>query len=109
MANLITRLGQIAKLPVYRTWIGTRDIPFQFSEFPAPYCANHMIATYLGEKDTIFLDATGRFYPFGMPTSMIQGKEGLIGISETEFILKKVPVQETKINIEHDSIILNLA
>ncbi len=109
MANLITRLGQIAKLPVYRTWIGTRDIPFQFSEFPAPYCANHMIATYLGEKDTIFLDATGRFYPFGMPTSMIQGKEGLIGISETEFILKKVPVQETKINMEHDSIVLSLA
>ncbi|HEY1039320.1 MAG TPA: DUF3857 domain-containing protein [Bacteroidia bacterium] len=109
MANLITRLAQIAKLPVYRTWIGTTEIPYQFTDFPAPFCSNHMIATYINGSDTIFLDATGKYYPFGVPTSMIQGKEALIGIDKDNFTVKKVPVSDTKNNMEHDSIVLQLA
>lgn len=108
MANLIVNMGKIAKLPVYHTWIGTRDIPYQFTEFASPSCANHMIACYVSKTDTIFLDATGKFHPFKLPTSMIQGKEGLVGISNTEFIIAKVPIIPKNLNIEKDSVMLTI-
>lgn len=108
MANLIVQLCKAANLPVYPTWIGTTDIPHQFSEFPTAYCSNHMIATYVTSNDTIFLDATGRFYPFGLPTSMIQGKEGFIGVDKNKFMIAKVPTINKLNNIVHDSVILCL-
>ena len=40
----------------------------------------------------MFLDATGEYLPFGLPTSMIQGKEALIGLSDKDFELVKVPI-----------------
>lgn len=106
MANLLVRLGQMSGLPVYHTWIGTNSIPFQFSEFPASFCANHMIATYIQGKDTLFLDATGKHYPFGLPTSMIQGKEGFIGINDSVYVIAKVPFMKKEVSVEHDSIVL---
>ncbi len=106
MANLLVRLGQKSGLPVYHTWIGTNSIPFQFSEFPASFCANHMIATFIQGNDTLFLDATGKHYPFGLPTSMIQGKEGFIGINDSVYALAKVPFMKKEVSVEHDSIVL---
>lgn len=108
MANLIVRLGKMANLPIYHTWIGTNSIQHQFTEFPSPSCANHMIATYVSKTDTIFLDATGKFYPFKTPTSMIQNKEALIGIDEKLFVIAKVPMMDAKINYEKDSISLTI-
>ncbi|PBQ31945.1 hypothetical protein CNR22_09240 [Sphingobacteriaceae bacterium] len=108
MANLIVKMGHIAKLPIYPAWIGTRDIPYQFSEFPVPFCANHMIAAYISKTDTIFLDGTGKSHPFRLPTSMIQGKEALIGIDNMHFAIAKVPFIEKERTIEHDSVILTL-
>jgi len=108
MANLIVQLCKTAKLPVYPTWIGTTDIPYQFSEFPSAFCSNHMIATYITATDTIFLDATGRFYPFGLPTSMIQGKEGFVGVDKNNFVIAKVPIINKLKNIIHDSVVLSV-
>ena len=108
MANLIVRMGQQAKLPVYPVWIGTRDIPYQFSEFPAPFCANHMIAVYISKNDTIFLDGTGKRHPFRLPTSMIQGKEGLIGMDSLHYAIAKVPFMSKEKTLEHDSILLTI-
>lgn len=108
MANLIVRMGQHAGLPVYPVWIGTRDIPYQFSEFPAPFCANHMIAAYVSKTDTIFLDGTGKRHPFRLPTSMIQGKEALIGIDSIKYLVARVPFVSKERTLEHDSILLNI-
>lgn len=108
MANLIVRMAQSKKLPVYHAWIGTRDIPYQFTDFPAPFCANHMIAAYLTDKDTVFLDATGKYQPFGVPTSMIQEKEAFIGLSKDKYAIVKVPVLAKEANYEQDSIVLEI-
>lgn len=108
MANLIVQMCKAVNLPVYHTWIGTRDIPFQFTDFPAPFCSNHMIATYLSATDTIFMDATGRYYPFRLPTSMIQGKEGLVAIDKNKFVIAKVPLTLKTESLENDSIVLNI-
>ncbi len=90
---LYTMINSIG-VPAYYTWIGSRDIPYGYNELPTPAVDNHMICSYHDGKDYVFLDATGKGLNYGMPTAFIQGKEALIGISETEYVVKKVPVQD---------------
>jgi hypothetical protein len=109
MASLIVKMGQLANVKIYHTWIGTRDIPYVFSEFPSPFCANHMIATYIDEKGNyVFLDATGKNSQFGVPTAMIQGKEAFIGTNEKEYKLVTVPTMPSAVNNMTDSIICSI-
>lgn len=80
------------------TWIGSRDIPYNYSDVSTPSVDNHMICTYIQGDQYYFLDATGQYTPFGMPTEFIQGKEALISIDENTFQIRKVPVMEYEKN-----------
>lgn len=109
MSSLIVKMGQLANLNVHLTWIGTRAIPYNFSDFPSPFCADHMIATYIDDGGNyVFLDGTGKLGSFGIPTSMIQGKEAFVSLSEKEYKLIKVPIIESKNNYITDSIICSI-
>jgi hypothetical protein len=78
-------------------WIGTREIPYSYSELATPAVDNHMIAAYKKGDEYIFLDATDRETRYGLPTSFIQGKEALINNGK-DFLIVKVPVVEAKKN-----------
>lgn len=108
MASILSSMGKAADLPIYLTWIGTRDIPYQFTEMPAPMAANHMIAAYVTKDTCFFLDATGKFQDLGTHTAFIQGKEAIIGKSESEYIVKKVPVLPSSTNYLKDSISIKI-
>lgn len=109
MANLIVHMLRLANVNAYHTWIGTRDIPFQYSEIPTPLVDNHMIATYIDASGRYyFLDATDHYVPFGFPTSMIQGKEALIGFDSVRYQIKPVPVVEPQQNKAVDSVRVSL-
>ena len=104
MANLIVNMLQLAGVTAYHTWIGSRDIPYKYSELPTPMVDNHMIATYISpDNQYYFLDATGQYIPFGYPTPMIQGKEALIAKTPTEFEIKEVPVTDKQLNVMIDT------
>ncbi len=90
-AVLINALLNQSGIPSYPVWIGTRDIPYSYSEVPTPQSDNHMIATVKVNNNWVFLDGTSVHLEYGMPTSMIQGKEALIGISQDSFLIAKVP------------------
>ena len=109
MANTITELLDYAGIKSYLTWIGTNSIPYKYSEIPTPVVDNHMIATYI-DKDGkyYFLDATGRYYKFGIPSAFIQGKEALIKIGPTEFEVVTVPVVEPENNMISEKISLSV-
>ncbi len=105
IANLTNTLMTIAGINSHLTWIGTRDKPYACSKFPSPMCFNHMIVyikTQSGEG--YFLDGTGKHQAWYFPTSMIQGKEGLIGIDSTHFEVLKVPEIPMEKNTRFDSI-----
>ncbi|HTE34035.1 MAG TPA: transglutaminase-like domain-containing protein [Chryseolinea sp.] len=105
MANLIVALLKAADIKAYPTWIGTRDLPYKYSEVPTPLVDNHMIATYIDSNDQYyFLDATSDHTPFGLPSSMIQGKEALIGFDKERYEVRIVPVMDKEINTVSDSI-----
>jgi transglutaminase-like putative cysteine protease len=93
MANITCQMLRAAGLHAYLAWIGTRDIPYRYAELPAPVVDNHMIAAYeAAPEQYIFLDATGRFTSYGMPTSMIQGKEALLALDPTHCRVTTVPI-----------------
>jgi len=109
MANLIVNLLDIAGVKAYHTWIGTRDLPYKYTEVPTPLVDNHMIATYITKDGQyIFLDGTGDHTKYGFPSSMIQGKEALIGIDRDHYEIKTVPEIPKEKSVMVDSISLAL-
>lgn len=98
MANIIVSMSEYAHIKdVNLCWIGTREIPYSYSELATPAVDNHMIAAYKKGDEYIFLDATDRETRYGLPTSFIQGKEALINNGK-EFKIVKVPVIDAKKN-----------
>jgi transglutaminase-like putative cysteine protease len=109
MANLIVSMLKMANIKAYHTWIGTRDLPYKYSVVPTPLVDNHMIATYIDSKQRYyFLDATSDHTAFGLPSSMIQGKEALIGFDENKYEVKLVPEMAKETNTMNDSISIRL-
>lgn len=92
MASIITKMLSYAEIPSFLTWIGSRDLPYRYEELPTPNVDNHMIATYIHEGNYYFLDATGTYTPFDIPTSFIQGKEAMIGKSKGKYEIFEVPI-----------------
>jgi hypothetical protein len=93
MANLLYEMLNHVGITSFRTWIGTRDRHYSYLEVPTPMVDNHMINTVVIENDTIFLDATDSYVPFGMPSAFTQTKEALLGIDDQNFKIIKVPAQ----------------
>jgi transglutaminase-like putative cysteine protease len=108
MASLLTALMKLQGLEASFAWIGTRSIPYTYSEVPLPLTDNHMISAVRIDNEWIFLDATDPNCIFGMPTSGIQGKECLIGISPDKYELVTVPVMPPAKNLIVDSTWLSI-
>ena len=98
MANLLFEMLSHAGIESYRTWIGTRDRPYSYFEVPTPMVDNHMINTVVIDNDTIFLDATDSYVPFGMPSAFTQTKEALLGLNKDSYKVIKVPIQDMGTN-----------
>ena len=109
MASTITGLLEYAGINAHLTWIGTNDIPYTYEELPTPNVDNHMIATYIDDENNYyFLDATGRYSNFNMPSAFIQGKEALIRKNKNEFEVVTVPIVEPDQNKISEKIYLNI-
>lgn len=108
MANLLMVMLTEAGLDAHRTWIGTRNRPYTYEKVPTPIVDNHMIAAIELDGETIFLDATGQYTPFGMPTSMIQGKEALVEQGPESYKVVRVPVVPASKNVRADTTKLSI-
>lgn len=102
MASLIYSMLKAANIPSYLTWVGSRDLPFKYSEFPSSMCDNHMITTYKEDGKYYFLDATNSFQTLNASTDFIQGKEALLHISPTEFELTRIPIGNAPYSTVYD-------
>ncbi|OUR90758.1 hypothetical protein A9Q87_12445 [Flavobacteriales bacterium 34_180_T64] len=96
MANLLYVMLNHVGIEAHRTWIGTRDRTYSYFEVPTPMVDNHMITAAIIDDETIFLDATDSYVPFGMPSAFTQTKEALLGIDTDTFKVIKVPVQNAE-------------
>ena len=108
MASLLTALLQISGVKAYFTWIGTRDIPYDYTDVPLPISDNHMICAVNINDKWIFLDGTDPNCIFGYPSGFIQGKQALVGISADEYKLIRVPEAESDKSTIVDSTFITL-
>lgn len=109
MSTLIIGLLEQVDIPAYYTWVGTRKIPYSYSQVATPSVDNHMIATYISENgDKYFLDATNPNLAFGRPSSAIQGKEVLISKSISDYELDTIAILQPKESIEVDSAFIKI-
>ena len=81
MASILTEMNTAAGLTAYFTWIGTRDLPYKFTQVPLPLVSNHMICTIYLNGKYVFLDGTDPTCVFGLTPAGIQDKEAMISIS----------------------------
>ncbi len=103
MASLIYSMLKSVNITSYLTWIGSRSLPYKYTEFASSYCDNHMIAVYKNGKDIYFLDATNSFQQYNIPTGFIQGKEALIHISADEYEIVEVPIPDASVTFMTDT------
>lgn len=108
MASLIYSLAKAVNIQTYLTWIGSRDLPYKYTEFPSQFCDNHMITTYKHEGKNYFLDATNSFIPMGLPTSFIQGKEAMLHIGKDQYEIVEVPETPGLTNYLVDTIFVKI-
>jgi hypothetical protein len=109
MTSLIVGMLKSLGIKSYYTWIGTRDIPFQYTMVPTPLVDNHMIVTYIdADKNYFFLDGTSNFTSLQLPSSMIQGKEAFIVFSDTEYEVRKVPEISSLASQQNDTLRLSV-
>ena len=109
MASIITEMMKYAGIEANITWIGSDDLPYDYTEIATPIVDNHMIASYRNEDNqVIILDAVGTYTPYGYPTEFIQGKQALISKGEGSYELYRVPIVKKEKNIEYDYISMKL-
>jgi len=109
MSSLLTALLQQAGLDAHFTWIGTRDIPYEYTEVHLPIVDNHMICAVKLNDNWTFLDGTDPNCEFGLPTYGIQGKQALIAFDEKKYEVVRVPEIEALKNRIVDSTFISVA
>jgi hypothetical protein len=99
----------VAGVKAYFTWIGTRDLPYTFTQTPLPMVSNHMICTALIDGKYVFLDGTDPTCVFGTAPYQVQDKEAMLAINDREFKILKVPVVAKERNVIADTTWLQLS
>ncbi|HYF29650.1 MAG TPA: transglutaminase domain-containing protein [Chitinophagaceae bacterium] len=108
-ANLLAQMLKLAGYDARLTWIGTSDLPYDYS-LPSLGVDNHMICTVILDGKRYFLDGTEEHIALNDYAHRIQGKQVLIE-DGSNYIIDKIPefpaernkVQTTiKLKLEND-------
>src|SRR6185295_4790856 len=77
MANLLAAMLKIGGYDSRLTWIGTKDIPYDYS-IPSLCINNHMICSVMLKDSLYFLDGTETYISMGDYADRIQGRPAMI-------------------------------
>ena len=106
MANLLKALLKNLGLDVRLCWIGTNHVPYDMST-PSLSVHNHMIAAWLNNGKTYFLDGTETNMAFNQYAERIAGRQVLIENGE-KYILTNIPSVSAEQNPEKEKRILTI-
>ena len=110
-ANLLKEMLRLAGYDARLTWIGTSDLPYDYS-LPSLSVDNHMICTVILNGKKYFLDGTEEYIALNDYAQRLQGKQILIEDGKN-YILDRIPVfpaernktkQVTSMSIDGDAI-----
>ena len=103
MASVLLAMLRIEGIEAHFAWLGSRDLPYSYSELSIPLVDNHMIVVAKINGKNYFLDATGNQEKFGMPSYFTQGKEALVAIDSETFEILNVDTSPYSQNTVYDS------
>lgn len=95
-ANLLKEMLKLAGFDARLTWIGTADIPYDYT-IPSLSVDNHMICTLLLDGKRYFLDGTEEYISFNDYAHRIQGRPVMIEDGE-KYLLDQVPSYDASHN-----------
>jgi len=80
MSSIIVSMLDHAGIKGHFAWVGTRDLPYNYTDACGTFIDNHMIAVYKSEEENkyYYLDATHEYLPFGLVPPNIQEKQVLV-------------------------------
>ena len=104
MSSILVKMLRMAGVKAYHTWIGTRKLPYKYSEIASPSIDNHMICIADAGGKRYVLDGTGKFTPLGFVTEFIQGKEALLLKEDGSCEVYTIPVMPKDKSVESDTI-----
>jgi len=108
-SSLLTAMMHSAGLKSNFAWVGTRKLPYKYSDLPAISNSNHMIAIWWDEQNKpVILDGTTLFYNLGQIPSSIQGKQCIIEKGPDDFQLYTIPLSLPSENITTDTVWVNI-
>ena len=97
-ANLLKEMLKLAGYDARLTWIGTADLPYDYS-LPSLCVDNHMICTVILNGKKYYLDGTEEHIALNDYAARIQGKQVLIEDGKN-YIIEKVPLFPAERNKE---------
>jgi hypothetical protein len=103
MASALLAMLRIEGIEAHFAWLGSRDLPYRYSQTPIPLVDNHMIVVAKINGQNYFLDATGNQETFGTPSYFTQDKEALVAIDSENFEILTVDSSPYSQNIVYDS------
>jgi hypothetical protein len=108
-SSILNAMMKAAGLKTSMAWVGTRSLPYKYSEFPSMSCSNHMVAVWWETEDhPLILDGTTRYHALNEIPSSIQGKECLIEKGSGDFMLYAIPVAAPEENVWADTLCFTL-
>lgn len=108
MAALIYSMLKAVEIKSYLCWIGSRDLPYKYTEFASTANDNHMIAMYKNGENNYFLDATNSFLSYKDVASFTIGKEIFVNLSETQYEVLQLPIPEHSYSKMIDTTVINI-
>lgn len=106
MANLLRSMLRCEGIDSRMVWIGTNDLPYNYST-PSLAVDNHAICAAILGKDTIFLDATCEYAALKEYPSSIAGRPVMLE-DQGKCILTHVPANRPKDNLDSTFISMKL-
>jgi hypothetical protein len=107
-SSLLTAMIKVAGEKSSLATVGTRELPYKFSEFPSMVCGNHMVAVWWNNGKPMVLDGTSRHNKLEDVPAFIQGKECVIETVGEQFHVYEIPVAEAFRNSQTDTIQLSI-
>lgn len=109
ISNILYNLLKSQNIDAYLVWIGTRDLPYKYTQIVSTMADNHMITAIKDNGKFIFLDGTANNLKFGMPSPFTQGKEAMISLGNCkDYKIEMVPEMPYNQNVMHDSCYLKI-
>ncbi len=100
LTTLLRAIGEKASL----VHVGTRELPYKYSEFPSIACSNHMVTAWWKNGKPRILDGTSRNNKLEDVPATIQGKECILQNEKGEYQLYQIPIAPASANMQIDTI-----